>query len=702
MGDLPSFLAERALAALSGRVSPSRARTRAAAHGSSQEGASRPDGRTDGRTRRAGLAGQGFELGWNRRRSLAPVIGALALLAAAETGHWIGAGRWVALLAGAPALVAQLWVHGRQERAFVAIGAAAAALWAFLVAAAGVTGPLFAVLVVGTLGATVWWRRYRVRGRIEIVGVAVQLVPVGEWWKLRQDREELRAALSAWAHGLPSTVRLWLGDQRYRWRCHRDLGRIIGDWSTIATNAGIPRGSRVLRAIADRTAYVLVVKLKPGTTHRKALDREDDFGSSLGALRGTVRVIPQPQMDRIHIRWLHDDPLAAAVIPWLGETVSSITERIKLGIYKDGRAVLVCLADALHTLVCGTTQWGKTSIVKTIVASLAGAKDAVLIVLDPKGVEFPELAPVIAHLIEPPEVYGVVRGLRRVMRVRKVMLQEAGERTWSPKLGPYIVVVLDEFSDLKLQVKDQVLKVAQKGLYVGIRLVIILQTPDQHAMGRSTALRAQLVRRISTHMEGEGIVREVFGDRARDDGWTPQRLPAKGDFLIKGDALGEPIDARAMYPDQAILREVAARETCTRLDPRSAEAFAAPDSPDDDEEDEGGEVTVLRFPAVPAAPQLVQPREVALWSGQAGQDLERLADAIRTAPGPVTGREAQARSGLSQHFVYDRAGAEGARKGGLGELERRGWIAEVEGKWVWTREADRSELDAAGDEGAPR
>jgi hypothetical protein len=642
-------------------------------------------------------------------------LGGLATLAIAELGHLLKPGLWWAPLpVGAVLAVVALWRCRGRERWFMVGGALFVGGWAAAWWKSGVSLPLFVGLGVVTLVATVWWHRYRVRGRIDIVGEPVRLVPLGEWWKLRKDRVGLERAVRAWRVGLtptraqkvPAGLRLWWADRSYRRRSKRELGWVLNNWHHICRWAEI-RPGRVSRATADRLAYVLEWRLQRGTTQAMAMAKQARLESALQAVEGTVTVEPirMGRANRVRVRWLHHHPMEAGVLPWDPDrALKSIHDPLWLGLYRDGREATIRMDEPVHTTICGTTRWGKTTALRVLIASLVTARDVCLIVIEPKGFEFKRLASKIAYLGRHDKAEATIRGLRRVAVERGKMLRESGKEVWDAELGPWIVVPLDEINyfpnSARAPVKDELLMLARRCLYVGIFLITTLQDPDAKSYG-NTALRDNSIRRICLKLMNAALTRELFGPEAEKRGWRPHDIPAPGDFYLAGDGLQEPMLARFVQPSPEQLDLVAERATRTELDERSRAAFLSTAYPEADEDelramdaDEGDAppaVTQLRADAPPP------PAEKGFWGGAEGDLLTRMVALIHDAPDALSGREIQRRGGkgpdgrdvFTTHFLYQRKQREQDPKeaGALREAERQGLIVETtKDQWTWRGE----------------
>jgi len=417
----------------------------------------------------------------------------------------------------------------------------------------------------------------------------------------------------------------------------------------------------------------------------------------------TVEPIRMGRANRVRVRWLHRHPMEAGVLPWDPDrALHSIRDPLWLGLYRDGREAAIRMDEPVHTTICGTTRWGKTTALRVLIASLVTARDVCLVVIEPKGFEFKRLASKIAYLARHDRAEATIRGLRRVAVERGKMLRESGKEGWDTELGPWIVVALDEISyfpnSARSPVKDLLLLLARRCLYVGIFLVTTLQDPDAKSYG-NTALRDNSIRRICFKLMNAALTRELFGPEAEKRGWRPHDIPAAGDFYLAGDGIQEPMLARFVQPTAEQLDLVAERATRTELDERSRAAFLSTAYAENDEdelramdadEDNAPPVTQLRAEAPP-------PAEKGFWGGAEGDLLTRMLVIIRDAPDALSGREIQRRGGkgpdgkdvFTTHFLYQRKlrEQEQSEAGALKEAERRGLVASTgDDRWVWRGE----------------
>lgn len=183
-----------------------------------------------------------------------------------------------------------------------------------------------------------------------------------------------------------------------------------------------------------------------------------------------------------------------------------------------GQPVFGDLAKMPHLLIAGATGMGKSVCINSLLISIlykARPDEVKLIMIDLKQVEF-TMYNGIPHLLvpvvsDPKQAAGALMWAVEEMERRYDALNPLCVRNIDaynekvkekPELGkpfPKIIIVIDEFADLMLQVKDPVetlvMRIAQKARAAGIHLVIGTQRPSVNVI--TGVIKANVPSRIS-------------------------------------------------------------------------------------------------------------------------------------------------------------------------------------------------------------
>ncbi|MDY6145950.1 MAG: DNA translocase FtsK, partial [Peptoniphilaceae bacterium] len=231
----------------------------------------------------------------------------------------------------------------------------------------------------------------------------------------------------------------------------------------------------------------------------------------------------------------------------LTEEFTETNDRIPvaLGQSIEGKPVIAQIAKMPHLLIAGTTGSGKSVCINTIIISILykySPEEVRLILIDPKVVEL-SVYNSIPHLLIP-----VVTDARKASRALYMAVQEMERRfrlfsqysvrdidsyrerrtveTDMENL-PYIVVIVDELSDLMMvaskDVEAHITRLAQMARACGIHLIIATQRPSVDVI--TGTIKANITSRISFQVSS-GIDSRTILDQT-----GAERLLGKGDML---------------------------------------------------------------------------------------------------------------------------------------------------------------------------
>ncbi len=218
---------------------------------------------------------------------------------------------------------------------------------------------------------------------------------------------------------------------------------------------------------------------------------------------------------------------------------------IALGKNISGTPIISDLASMPHLLIAGTTGSGKSVCINTIILSLLykhGPDKCKFILIDPKMLELSTyegiphlLCPVITEAKKAASVLGWVV---KEMESRYRLMTKEGVRNIDGynskhKLPmPYIVVVVDEMSDLMLvagkEIENYIQKLSQMARAAGIHIIMATQRPSVDVI--TGTIKANFPTRISFQVTSKIDSRTILGEQGAE------QLLGKGDMLYMSSA----------------------------------------------------------------------------------------------------------------------------------------------------------------------
>ncbi len=218
---------------------------------------------------------------------------------------------------------------------------------------------------------------------------------------------------------------------------------------------------------------------------------------------------------------------------------------IALGKNISGLPVVGDLASMPHLLIAGTTGSGKSVCINTIILSLLyrhTPDKCKFILIDPKMLELSTyegiphlLCPVITEAKKAASVLGWVV---KEMESRYRLMTKEGVRNidgYNDKHSlpmPYIVVVVDEMSDLMLvagkEIENYIQKLSQMARAAGIHIIMATQRPSVDVI--TGTIKANFPTRISFQVTSKIDSRTILGEQGAE------QLLGKGDMLYMSSA----------------------------------------------------------------------------------------------------------------------------------------------------------------------
>ncbi len=218
---------------------------------------------------------------------------------------------------------------------------------------------------------------------------------------------------------------------------------------------------------------------------------------------------------------------------------------IALGKSISGSPIIGDLSSMPHLLIAGTTGSGKSVCINTIILSLLyrhNPNQCKFILIDPKMLELSTyegipnlLCPVIT---EPKKAASVLGWVVKEMENRYKLMTKVGVRNidgYNSKhktFMPYIIVIVDEMSDLMLvsgkDIENYIQKLSQMARAAGIHIIMATQRPSVDVI--TGTIKANFPTRISFQVSSKIDSRTILGEQGAE------QLLGKGDMLYMSSA----------------------------------------------------------------------------------------------------------------------------------------------------------------------
>ena len=283
-----------------------------------------------------------------------------------------------------------------------------------------------------------------------------------------------------------------------------------------------------------------------GVKVSKIINLSEDIARNTSSESARIATIPGSITIGIEL------PNASRENVYLSEIISStnfakkdIKLPVALGKSISGVPIVGDLNSMPHLLIAGTTGSGKSVCINTIILSLLyrhGPDKCKFILIDPKMLELSTyegiphlLCPVITEAKRAASVLGwVVKEMEsRYRLMTKVGVKNIDGYNSKHKLPmPYIVVIVDEMSDLMLvsgkEIEGYIQKLSQMARAAGIHIIMATQRPSVDVI--TGTIKANFPTRISFQVTSKIDSRTILGEQGAE------QLLGKGDMLYMSSA----------------------------------------------------------------------------------------------------------------------------------------------------------------------
>ena len=278
----------------------------------------------------------------------------------------------------------------------------------------------------------------------------------------------------------------------------------------------------------------------------KIINLSDDIARNTSSESARIATIPGSNTIGIEIpNSSREDVFLSEILNNQNFKKKDVKLPIALGKNISGTPIIGDLALMPHLLIAGTTGSGKSVCINTIILSLLyrhPPEKCKFILIDPKMLELSTyegiphlLCPVITEAKKAASVLGWVV---KEMESRYRLMTKEGVRNIDGynskhKLPmPYIVVVVDEMSDLMLvagkEIENYIQKLSQMARAAGIHIIMATQRPSVDVI--TGTIKANFPTRISFQVTSKIDSRTILGEQGAE------QLLGKGDMLYMSSA----------------------------------------------------------------------------------------------------------------------------------------------------------------------
>ena len=284
----------------------------------------------------------------------------------------------------------------------------------------------------------------------------------------------------------------------------------------------------------------------PGVKVSKIINLSEDIARNTSSESARISTIPGSNTIGIELPKLtRENVYLSEIISSANFSKKEIKLPIALGKNISGLPITADLSSMTHLLIAGTTGSGKSVCINTIILSLLykhSPDQCKFILIDPKMLELSTyegiphlLCPVITEAKRATSVLGwVVKEMENRYRLMtRVGVRNIDGYNEKHKISmPYIVVIVDEMSDLMLvagkEIENYIQKLSQMARAAGIHIIMATQRPSVDVI--TGTIKANFPTRISFQVTSKIDSRTILGEQGAE------QLLGKGDMLYMTSA----------------------------------------------------------------------------------------------------------------------------------------------------------------------
>ena len=283
-----------------------------------------------------------------------------------------------------------------------------------------------------------------------------------------------------------------------------------------------------------------------GVKVSKVINLSEDIARNTSSESARISTIPGRSTIGIELPNLsRENVFLSEIVSSPDFTKKEIKLPIALGKSISGNPIIGDLSSMPHLLIAGTTGSGKSVCINTVILSLLykhSPEKCKFILIDPKMLELSTyegiphlLCPVITEAKKAASVLGWV--VKEMESRYKLMTREGvrnidGYNSKHSLPMPYIVVIVDEMSDLMLvagkEIENYIQKLSQMARAAGIHIIMATQRPSVDVI--TGTIKANFPTRISFQVTSKIDSRTILGEQGAE------QLLGKGDMLYMSSA----------------------------------------------------------------------------------------------------------------------------------------------------------------------